>query len=140
MNPYPTNMYPYSYTATPYQPNPYAQPQAPRVSFGLHGAMVQSVDNITADSVPMDGSIAVFPKQDLSEIYVKNWNADGTIRTLTFRPVVDSVPASNPENVLTALQKQVENLSNKVRKLESSMKTRHYGKENKQNVDTADAT
>ena len=37
----------------------------------------------------MDGSVAFFPKQDLTEIYAKSWNADGTIRTLTFKPVLN---------------------------------------------------
>lgn len=33
----------------------------------------------------MDGSMAFFPKQDMSEIYVKGWNADGTIRTIVYK-------------------------------------------------------
>ena len=37
----------------------------------------------------MDGSVAFFPKQDLTEIYAKSWNADGTIRTLTFKPALN---------------------------------------------------
>ena len=62
------------------------------VQRGLNGMVVMSADKITADCVPMDGSAAFFPKQDLSEIYVKNWCADGTIRTLIFRPVEISIP------------------------------------------------
>ena len=27
-----------------------------------------------------------FPKQDMSEIYVKGWNADGTINTIVYKP------------------------------------------------------
>ena len=56
---------------------------------GINGRIVQSVENINANEVPMDGSVAFFPKQDLTEIYAKSWNADGTIRTLTFKPVLN---------------------------------------------------
>ena len=48
--------------------------------------MVQSVEQITADDVPMNGSVAFFPKQDMSEIYAKSWGADGIIRTIVFKP------------------------------------------------------
>lgn len=47
-------------------------------AIGLNGRIVQVVENINANEVPMDGSMAFFPKQDLSEIYLKGWNADGT--------------------------------------------------------------
>ena len=43
-------------------------------------------ENINANEVPMDGSMAFFPKQDMSEIYVKGWNADGTINTIVYKP------------------------------------------------------
>ena len=43
-------------------------------------------ENINANEVPMDGSMAFFPKQDMSEIYVKGWNADGTIKTVVYKP------------------------------------------------------
>jgi hypothetical protein len=48
--------------------------------------VVQAVENINANEVPMDGSMAFFPKQDMSEIYVKGWNADGTINTIVYKP------------------------------------------------------
>ena len=56
---------------------------------GINGRMVQAVETINPNEVPMDGSVAFFPKQDLTEIYAKSWNADGTIRTLTFKPVLN---------------------------------------------------
>ena len=96
--------------------------------------IVQSIDNITADSVPMDGSIAVFPKQDLSEIYVKNWNADGTIRTLTFKPVVQDENKETVETDISAiLDEKFSELTNKLNRLENSinkLKSRNYRKEN----------
>lgn len=56
--------------------------------FGLNGRIVASGDQITANDVPMD-SIAFFPKQDLSEIYVKQWGANGLINTVVYKPFLD---------------------------------------------------
>lgn len=53
---------------------------------GINGRIVQAVENINANEVPMDGSMAFFPKQDMSEIYVKGWNSDGTINTIVYKP------------------------------------------------------
>lgn len=71
------------------QPDQIQQPQIQQPMaqpIGINGRMVQGVENINANEVPMDGSMAFFPKQDLSEIYVKGWNADGTIKTIVYKP------------------------------------------------------
>ncbi len=79
----------------PYQQNiPNVQMQAPQQQFqqmptGINGKVIPSVENITANDVPMDGSVAFFPRQDMAEIYAKSWNADGTIHTTVFKPVLD---------------------------------------------------
>jgi hypothetical protein len=62
------------------------QQAMPQQIAGINGRIVQAVENINANEVPMDGSMAFFPKQDMSEIYVKGWNADGTIRTIVYKP------------------------------------------------------
>lgn len=66
--------------------NQQAMPQQPA---GINGRIVQAVENINANEVPMDGSMAFFPKQDLSEIYVKGWNANGTINTIVYKPYTE---------------------------------------------------
>lgn len=66
--------------------NQQAMPQQPA---GINGRIVQAVENINANEVPMDGSMAFFPKQDMSEIYVKGWNANGTINTIVYKPYTD---------------------------------------------------
>lgn len=71
------------------QIQPQIQQPMPQQIAGINGRIVQAVENINANEVPMDGSVAFFPKQDLTEIYAKSWNADGTIRTLTFKPVLN---------------------------------------------------
>lgn len=42
----------------------------------IMGKIVQNAEMITANDVPLNGSVAFFPKQDLSEIYAKSWTAD----------------------------------------------------------------
>lgn len=99
---------------------------------GINGMMVASADNITADCVPMDGSAAFFPKHDLSEIYVKNWCADGTIRTLTFKPISEPQTGNLSKNdsesnlglsdAITGLfENKFNELSEKLDRLEQSM-------------------
>lgn len=90
--------YPYQYQQPRYdlqQNQPlFNQQQSiqPQQQVGLNGKVVQAVEQITANDVPMDGSVAVFPKQDMSEIYTKSWNADGTIRTIVYKPYTASKP------------------------------------------------
>lgn len=74
-------------------PNNYQQNQ---IVQGINGKIIAEMSQITANDVPMDGSVAFFPKQDLSEVYAKSWNADGTIRTVTYKPVLDNEPNNVP--------------------------------------------
>lgn len=65
----------------------FQQPQqTDQMQQGIFGKVVQSQDSIVANDVPMNGSVAFFPKSDLSEIYAKQWSADGTISTMVFKP------------------------------------------------------
>ena len=77
-----------------YQQPPYIQQAAQRIN----GRVVQSADMITANDVPMDGSVAFFPTQDLSEIYAKSWDANGKIVTRLFKPVSDSHPYNTTQD------------------------------------------
>ena len=77
-----------------YQQPSYIQQAAQRIN----GRVVQSADMITANDVPMDGSVAFFPTQDLSEIYAKSWDANGKIVTRLFKPVSDSYPSNQTQD------------------------------------------
>lgn len=46
----------------------------------------------------MDGSISLFPLGDYSTIIAKQWNSDGTIKTLRFVPEVVTAQNDIPEN------------------------------------------
>lgn len=85
--------YNYNPMASMQKYQPQEQIQQPQVqqtmlqqTMGINGRIVQALENINANEVPMDGSMAFFPKQDLSEIYVKGWNANGTINTIIYKP------------------------------------------------------
>lgn len=152
--PYQNNMYPqmtygqqqYGVNSyIPYMQPRFQQPEAPvqqvqqpqpmqpqQMQRGLNGMVVQAIENVTADCVPMDGSAAFFPKQDLSEIYVKSWCADGTIRTLTYKPVQPDAPkevqadankisSGVSQNVTEVLERHFNELSEKIDRLELSI-------------------
>lgn len=55
---------------------------------GLNGRTVNDISEVTANEIPMDGNKAVFIRSDGSEIYTKQWTANGTIATMTYKPVL----------------------------------------------------
>ena len=80
----------------------------------------------------MTGAPAFFPKQDLSEIYVKAWNSNGTLDTVVFKPVsmTDSInPMDNnkkleiglSDDVTVAFMKRFDELESKISSIESSL-------------------
>ena len=118
-----------------FQPQEQYQAMQNQQAIGLNGRIVQVVENINANEVPMDGSMAFFPKQDLSEIYVKGWNADGTIKTIVYKPQIDnkSVQAVNTsldteklkidlsEQVTAGIMQRFDDLSAKIEQLENKV-------------------
>ena len=102
MNPYQisqTNSYVPQYQSYQQAYNPmqniqrFQQPQQfEQMQQGIFGKVVQSQDSIVANDVPMNGAVAFFPKSDLSEIYAKQWSADGTISTMVFKPIQNDNP------------------------------------------------
>lgn len=81
--------------------NPYQQYQQPQYQYqyqpqvqmpALSGRMVNSFDEVTANDVPMNGTMAVFPKADLSEIECRQWNANGTISKIVYKPILEDKP------------------------------------------------
>lgn len=90
-NPYADRMsFLQNYQQSLQQPMQMNQQPIPQQTTGINGRVVQTLENINANEVPMDGSMAFFPKQDLSEIYVKGWNANGRIKTIVYKPYTES--------------------------------------------------
>ena len=77
---------------------------------GLQGKVVDSVDMVRANEVPF-GGFGIFPKGDLSEVYVKSWNNNGTTQIITYRPVpVEEVKEAKDELIekITALNAKLD--------------------------------
>lgn len=98
----------------------------------IMGKIVQNVEMITANDVPLNGSVAFFPKQDLSEIYAKSWTADGVIRTMTFKPIqneeVSNLSTESTESQIGAildvtdgLEKTLNEIVSKIDNLEKNL-------------------
>lgn len=67
----------------------------------LNGRIVDSVEVAKTMEVPI-GGYGIFPKADLSEVYIKSWNPNGTTSVTTFRPIVEEkkVPLEEQINEL----------------------------------------
>lgn len=111
------------------------QPQYVPIQQQMYGRIVPSVDNIAPNEVPMDGNMAFFPKQDMSEIYVKSWGADGKIYTRLYKPVLDADPNNLPSDTEKAkfdlsdeatavFMKRFDELEQKIEQLKSSQSQR----------------
>ena len=118
MNYYPNNYYlnyPYGNQYQPQQPNmPVQAPQQP-VS-NLNGKIVDSADVVRATEVPI-GGYGIFPKADLSEIYIKSWNNNGTTSIITFKP-------ETPQEVVkedNSIQEQLKKLEEKIDAISAAM-------------------
>lgn len=76
---------------TPYTPQPqqsYPQnPQSyPQASVGLQGKTVESLEVAKVMEIPLDGSTSFFPLADGSAIITKQLQADGTSKTVIYKP------------------------------------------------------
>lgn len=100
MNYYPNNFY----QNYPYNNNIY-QPQNQQNSLGtLQGKVVDSIDMVKVNEVPF-GGFGIFPKGDLSEIYVKSWNNNGTTQINTYKAVPKEEIKEEPSSNETLLEK-----------------------------------
>lgn len=95
-------------------PNMVQQPQ------GLIGKMVNDVSMVSPNDVPMDGNIAIFPKNDMSEIYCKQWKQDGTIQTVVYKPFLEQ----NAEQTTNIPQMDFNALNEDVRALREDILAR----------------
>lgn len=69
------------------QQPPYNQMAQQSQAVGLNGEIVDSLDVVKAKNVDMSGNVTFYPKSDMTEIYTKQLQADGTSRIVTYRAV-----------------------------------------------------
>lgn len=89
---------------------------------GLVGKVVNDFAEITANDVPMNGISAVFPKADMSEVQLRAWTPNGTIQTITYKPVLEqnNEQGTNiPQNDFTALNEDVKALREDIKDMRS---------------------
>lgn len=129
---YYTNYSPYSQYAQPqmqqpqmpqsqFQQQPQMQMQIPQQQpiqqfpvSGLNGKIVDSADIVRATEVPL-GSYGIFPKADMSEIYIKTWNSNGTTSIITFKPTVpEELPPVRENNDIGQVLQKIETLELKL--------------------------
>lgn len=137
------------YYQQPYMQNPYMQrmenlqqfqqaiqPQAQMQganNFTPLGKIVDSVDIVKATDIPMDGSMYYFPKADGSEIFGKQWLANGQTRILTFKAILDEegnnlsseeekLKIEPSDEFLEVFQNMFDGVLERIDKLEKSLK------------------
>ncbi len=123
-NPNYLSNYPYNYLnqyVPQSQPQQFiSQPMAPQTQQpqSLNGKIVDSEDVVKATEVPI-GGYGIFPKADLSEIYIKSWNNNGTTSIITFKPIIQEL--KEPEAVQDNSLKIIERLNALDAKIDSLM-------------------
>lgn len=89
--------YPYQQQQT-YQPMPQTVVQTQSRAFSpITGRVVNSLDEITVQEVPTDGTVAWFPSADGSCVYGKRWTPDGNITTMRYVPEATEAAPSQPD-------------------------------------------
>ena len=97
MNYYPTNFYS-SYPQSQQSMYSYNQPQLPSYQTPqtpiaaqtnqIPGKIVDSQEVARVSDIPF-GGYGIFPKADLSEVYIKMWNNNGTTSLVCFKPIIE---------------------------------------------------
>lgn len=104
---YPNNFY----QNYPYQD--YSNFLQTQQNYNLNGKIVDGIDMVKATEIPFSG-FGVFPKGDLTEIYLKSWNNNGTTKIITYKPSLEEETKKEDDAVLSALLNKIENLEKKI--------------------------
>lgn len=76
----------------------YVQPQFTKPA-GLQGKSVDSIDVVKAMDIPLDGTISFFPLTDGSAIVTKQLQADGSSKTVIYRPANEEEIGNLPKYI-----------------------------------------
>lgn len=97
-----------------YTPQQYTQPQPLyKQQVGLQGKSVDSIDVVKAMDIPLDGSISYFPLADGTAIVTKQLQADGSSKTIVYKPI-DEKEVNNVPKYITEdeLEERIKNIDN----------------------------
>lgn len=97
-----------------YQSYPYPQFQnynqvLPQQTYNLSGKMVDGIDVVKATDIPF-GGYSIFPKGDLTEIYIKSWNDNGTTKIITYKPFTENEEKHTLEILIDKMEKMEKKL------------------------------
>lgn len=105
----------------PQQQNMMLQQQQVPQMLGLNGKLVDSADMVKATEVPI-GGYGIFPKADLSEIYIKSWNNNGTTSITTFKPFTPPDPEQQQASMQSSILDRIGVLEEKIDTMVAAMK------------------
>lgn len=95
----------------------------------IPGRVVQNEEEIKPNEVPMDLTIALFPKSDYSCIYARQWNRNGTIEPVKYVP-----EAPKPATAQTPSEDGLNKVLERLNDIEELLKRKpHYNKPKNQN-------
>lgn len=97
--------------------------QTPNRFQSIPGRLVNNLDEITPQEVPMDGSVSLFPQNDYSAIYAKTWTKDGTIATVKFVP---EQPQAAPQK--SPIEERLDKIDQRFDRLEKMLSNRNKPK------------
>lgn len=116
----PQPQYPQAYPGMPQQMTiPQQQIPTPVVQ-SIPGHIVNGMNDIVPNDVPMDGSCSFFPVSDGSAIYVKAWNSNGTIQTVKY------VPETIPDQVVDTSTTTLDEVMKKLNSIEAKLGRKSY--------------
>ena len=105
-----------------YPQNPQSYPQA---SLGLQGKLVDSIDVVKAIDIPLDGSTSYFALTDGTAIVTKQLQADGTSKTVVYKPIQESEIKKDAPKYITEkeLQEMLKEEPKDIKEIKEEMKT-----------------
>lgn len=118
-----------------YTQQPTTQTQQPNFapsSEGFLGRVIEDLNEIKPNEVPMDGRFALFPAKELDAIYLKAWNSNGVMMTLRYQldPTFQSTQAVNNGGARQEeMLRRIEALEQTIVAQNASPKTRGKAKE-----------
>lgn len=106
------------------------QPIPQQIPSTIYGKIVDSIETARAQEVPL-GSYAVFPKADMSCVYIKTWQPDGTTSVIEYPRAMTTEEPEEPD-ILQNIYSSIAELNNKIDKLDKP--TRRDKREVSQNA------
>lgn len=94
----------------------------------IPGRLVNSIEDIAAGEVPMDGNPTYFPTADNETIYVLRWTREGRIEPTAYirqRESTQSIPTANDEG-LSMIMARLDEMQREIKKISRTRKRTNY--------------